>query len=384
MTRDALSGRHERARRLARPRRSHSRRAAERQMRTIRNRMILIAFPCERPRTILRRVPSTTQGTATSCARLLSLSRSAALSLSASTAAAIAQTPEPRPIYTAACAACHGADGRGRTQSEVGFEVPLPDFTDCDFAVREPDSDWSAIAHRGGRSAASTADARFRRSAAARGDQAALARIRAFCTRRALAARRAEHAPCAVHGEGVPGRRSRHHDDDRQRGPRLVHPRVPLGTTLRTGEPDRDQGARHAGRSRRSGRLEERHRRSRARRQAHAAARPCTRRDLERRRRARAADRRRGERLRQRHDRIRVVHHVRQGVAERRVRADPGRSSSSRATARSKTRPRCGRYRQDMDHRRAVRPQPARRSSRCSARELDGGETEWESYRSFK
>ena len=28
--------------------------------------------------------------------------------------------------------------------------MPLPDFTDCDFAAREPDSDWYAIAHRGG------------------------------------------------------------------------------------------------------------------------------------------------------------------------------------------------------------------------------------------
>ena len=53
-------------------------------------------------------------------------------------------------LYEAACAACHGSDGRGKTQAELAFAVPVPDFTDCDFAVREPDSDWSAIAHRGG------------------------------------------------------------------------------------------------------------------------------------------------------------------------------------------------------------------------------------------
>jgi mono/diheme cytochrome c family protein len=53
-------------------------------------------------------------------------------------------------IYAAACAACHGADGGGRTASEVGFTIPLPDFTDCSFANREADADWSATIHRGG------------------------------------------------------------------------------------------------------------------------------------------------------------------------------------------------------------------------------------------
>jgi mono/diheme cytochrome c family protein len=71
----------------------------------------------------------------------------AALSVSA---AAFAQTAEPRAVFTAACAACHGDDGRGRSESELGFDVPLPDFTDCDFAAREPNADWSAIIHRGG------------------------------------------------------------------------------------------------------------------------------------------------------------------------------------------------------------------------------------------
>jgi len=62
----------------------------------------------------------------------------------------------PRPsrsaaeVYKEACAACHGTDGRGVPQSQVGFDLPLPDFTDCNFATREPDSDWLAIAHEGG------------------------------------------------------------------------------------------------------------------------------------------------------------------------------------------------------------------------------------------
>lgn len=53
-------------------------------------------------------------------------------------------------IYREACAACHGADGKGQPRSVVGFDVPLPDFTDCSFATREPDADWFAIVHEGG------------------------------------------------------------------------------------------------------------------------------------------------------------------------------------------------------------------------------------------
>lgn len=49
-----------------------------------------------------------------------------------------------------ACAACHGADGRGAPAEQVGFDTPLPDFTDCSFATREPDGDWLAVAHQGG------------------------------------------------------------------------------------------------------------------------------------------------------------------------------------------------------------------------------------------
>ncbi|HSL84006.1 MAG TPA: c-type cytochrome, partial [Thermoanaerobaculia bacterium] len=53
-------------------------------------------------------------------------------------------------IYRAACAACHGADGRGAPAHQVAFEEALPDFTDCSFATREPDADWLAVAHQGG------------------------------------------------------------------------------------------------------------------------------------------------------------------------------------------------------------------------------------------
>jgi mono/diheme cytochrome c family protein len=85
-------------------------------------------------------------------------------------------------LYESACAACHGSDGRGKTQSQLGFDRPLPDFTDCDFAAREPDSDWLAIIHDGGPARG------FNRLMPAYGDalsdaaiEATLAHVRAFC-----------------------------------------------------------------------------------------------------------------------------------------------------------------------------------------------------------
>ena len=53
-------------------------------------------------------------------------------------------------LYASACAACHGADGSGNTPAQLGFDLAIPDFTDCDFAVREPDADWFAVIHDGG------------------------------------------------------------------------------------------------------------------------------------------------------------------------------------------------------------------------------------------
>jgi len=53
-------------------------------------------------------------------------------------------------LYQAACANCHGSDGTGVPQTTAGFALPLPDFTDCSFASREPTSDWVAVAHEGG------------------------------------------------------------------------------------------------------------------------------------------------------------------------------------------------------------------------------------------
>ena len=55
-----------------------------------------------------------------------------------------------RDVYRAACAACHGVDGRGVAQSQLGFDTPIPDFTDCSFSTVEPDADWMAVSHDGG------------------------------------------------------------------------------------------------------------------------------------------------------------------------------------------------------------------------------------------
>jgi Cytochrome C oxidase, cbb3-type, subunit III len=85
-------------------------------------------------------------------------------------------------VYRAACAACHGPDGRGAPQLTVGFDVPLPDFTDCSFSSREPAADWFAISHDGG--PARAFDRRmpaFGQALAAAQIEMAVARIKRFC-----------------------------------------------------------------------------------------------------------------------------------------------------------------------------------------------------------
>lgn len=85
-------------------------------------------------------------------------------------------------LYMAACAHCHGRDGRGASAERLRLPVPLPDFTDCRFAVREPDEDWAAVVHAGGPARG------FDRTMPAFGDalsadeiRLVLAHVRAFC-----------------------------------------------------------------------------------------------------------------------------------------------------------------------------------------------------------
>jgi cbb3-type cytochrome c oxidase subunit III len=55
-----------------------------------------------------------------------------------------------RQIYEAICITCHGPGGRGGVNLELEKVRPVPDFTDCGFAAREPDRGFVAVAHGGG------------------------------------------------------------------------------------------------------------------------------------------------------------------------------------------------------------------------------------------
>lgn len=55
-----------------------------------------------------------------------------------------------RQVYESICITCHGPDGKGKANPELTKIIELPDFSDCNFAAREPDSDWVAVAHNGG------------------------------------------------------------------------------------------------------------------------------------------------------------------------------------------------------------------------------------------
>jgi len=73
----------------------------------------------------------------------------AGAALFVSAPAASAELDRGREGFEQICATCHGADGRGAPGRE-NLRVPMPDFTDCAFASREPDADWFAVAHEGG------------------------------------------------------------------------------------------------------------------------------------------------------------------------------------------------------------------------------------------
>lgn len=74
----------------------------------------------------------------------------AACILPASSQAAKPPPQSGQALYSQACAACHGADGTGVPSEKLGFNVPVPDFSDCNFASREANLDWMYVAVVGG------------------------------------------------------------------------------------------------------------------------------------------------------------------------------------------------------------------------------------------
>jgi hypothetical protein len=82
----------------------------------------------------------------------LGLAALAMVALGPIQAAAQGATPPRtgREIYETICITCHGPEGKGGVNLELEKIVPLPDFTDCAFAAREPDRGFVAVAHGGG------------------------------------------------------------------------------------------------------------------------------------------------------------------------------------------------------------------------------------------
>lgn len=88
----------------------------------------------------------------------------------------------PEQVYRAACLNCHGPAGKGAPQTTLGFDLPVPDFTDCSFATREPDSDWLAVIAGGGPARAfSKLMPAFREALTQEEMEAALRHVRGFC-----------------------------------------------------------------------------------------------------------------------------------------------------------------------------------------------------------
>jgi mono/diheme cytochrome c family protein len=89
---------------------------------------------------------------------------------------------EGKELYEAACASCHGLDGRGAPEG-TAIAVPLPDFTDCAFVTRETSGNWVALAAHGGQALdLSPQMPGFADVLSAAQIHAVLAYLRGFCT----------------------------------------------------------------------------------------------------------------------------------------------------------------------------------------------------------
>jgi hypothetical protein len=88
-------------------------------------------------------------------------------------------------LYQAACAACHGADGKGQPLAVRGFAQEPPDFTDCHLTTPEADLDWMSVIHNGGPARAfSQIMPAFGEELSVEEIQKVVGRLREFCTDR--------------------------------------------------------------------------------------------------------------------------------------------------------------------------------------------------------
>ncbi len=83
---------------------------------------------------------------------LVGFSAGAALLLAQSARTSALRLDTGEHIYRSACAACHGADGRGAPQTQTEFKRPdtFPDFTRCDQTTAEANVAWKAVIVQGG------------------------------------------------------------------------------------------------------------------------------------------------------------------------------------------------------------------------------------------
>lgn len=101
-----------------------------------------------------------------------------------------AQTKVPgsatgKQLYESACVACHAPNGKGQPESVLGFDTPLPDFTNCKLSTVEPDADWASVVRIGGR--AHGLDRRmpaFNEVLSSSEIDTVLGYVRSFCTER--------------------------------------------------------------------------------------------------------------------------------------------------------------------------------------------------------
>jgi mono/diheme cytochrome c family protein len=85
--------------------------------------------------------------------RLISLCWLCATLILAQTKTSQLKLDSGKEIFQAACAGCHGPDGKGQPQALLGFDPPatFPDFSDCPTTTPEQDIQWKAIITNGGK-----------------------------------------------------------------------------------------------------------------------------------------------------------------------------------------------------------------------------------------